>query len=356
MNNPVARIVDANCNRAGEALRTIEEYARFVLESPGWAGRVKGFRHRLTDLARRYACSLAAEDLPLFHRDIQGDVGADIKTSQETSRGHASDVAAAAFARAEQALRALGEYAKLDNAEAAAGFEDLRYQVYALEPLMLAEQHLRRRLAEAKLYVLITGELCSAPPLEAARQAVAGGADVIQMREKTMEDGEFYRLASDMAEICRAGGAIFLINDRPHIASLVAADGIHGGQGDLPVHLARRLLGPDKIIGVSTSRPELAEKALADGADYIGVGPVFETNTKKHRQAAGLEYVTWASGWGGLPYFAIGAVNRDSIDRVVAAGARSVAICTAITKAADIEGETKFFKRRMLDAVGTEGR
>lgn len=351
MNDPVARIIDANGNRAGEALRTIEEYARFVLESPGWAGRLKQFRHRLTDLVR----TLSAKDLPLFHRDIRGDVGAGIKTGQEASRGRAADVAAAAFARAEQALRALGEYAKLDNACAAAGFEELRYQVYAMEPLMLAAQHLRRRLAESRLYVLITAEFCSVPPLEAARQAVAGGADVVQMREKNMEDGEFHRLASGMAEVCREGGAIFLVNDRPHIAGLVAADGIHGGQGDLPVHLARRLLGPDRIIGVSTSRPELAEKALADGADYIGVGPVFETNTKKHRQAAGLGYVAWASGWGGLPYFAIGAINRDSIDRVLAAGARAVAICTAVTGARDIAGETNFFKRRILGAVGKEG-
>jgi thiamine-phosphate pyrophosphorylase len=163
-----------------------------------------------------------------------------------------------------------------------------------------------------------------------------------------MEDGEFHRLAADVAEICREGGAIFLINDRPHIASLVDAGGVHGGQGDLPVHLTRRLLGPDKIIGISTSGPEFAEKALADGADYIGVGPVFETNTKKHRRAAGPDYVRWISQWGKLPYFAIGGVNRNTIDAVLDAGARAVAICTGVTMAGDIAAEAAFFKDKLL--------
>jgi thiamine-phosphate pyrophosphorylase len=162
-----------------------------------------------------------------------------------------------------------------------------------------------------------------------------------------MEDGEFHRLAADIAEICRGGGAIFLVNDRPHIASLVDADGVHGGQGDLPVNLTRRIIGPDKIIGRSTSAPEFAEQARADGADYIGVGPVFETNTKKHRAAAGLDYAAWASKWGRLPYFAIGGVNRNTIDAVLNAGARAVAICTAITMAGDIAAETAFFKERL---------
>ncbi len=347
MNNPVARIIDVNRNRAGEALRVMEEYARFVLESPALSARCKALRHDLAAAAAALDASLPPADRPLPHRDIAGDVGVTIKTSGEALRPDAPTVAAAASRRAAEALRSLSEYAKIDNAALAARFEALRYGVYAVEPLLLADGRLRTRLAAARLYVLITTALCSADARTAAREAVAGGADIIQLREKEMEDGEFYRLAADVAEICREGGAIFLVNDRPHIASLVDAGGVHGGQGDLPAHLTRRLIGTDKIIGCSTSGPEFAEKALADGADYIGVGPVYETNTKKHRRAAGLEYVEWAFRWGKLPCFAIGGVNRETIDLVIGAGARAVAICTGVTMAGDIAAAAAFFKEKL---------
>ncbi|MCL2000627.1 MAG: thiamine phosphate synthase [Planctomycetes bacterium] len=345
MNNPVSRIIDVNLNRAGEALRTLEEYARFIMNSPGLSGRVKKLRHLLAEASKAFAAALPSADHPLANRDITGDVGTDLKTETEKNRTGAGAVAAAAARRAAEALRVLSEYGKILRPELAADFEKIRYDLYALEPLLLAEGVLKRRLAEARLYVLVTASLSRADPLTTAREAVLGGADIIQMREKEIEDREFHRLAAAMLEICREGGALLLINDRPHIASLVDAAGSHGGQGDLPIHLTRRLLGPEKIIGISTSEPDLAEKAWADGADYLGVGPVYETNTKKHRRPVGLEYVSWAANWGQLPFFAIGSVNRDTIGGVLDAGARAVAICTAITKAADIAAETAFFKQ-----------
>lgn len=350
MNNSVARIMDVNLNRAGEALRTMEEFARFVMNSAILSERCKTLRHRLAVAAKAWNAAQPPADRPLPNRDIAADVGADIKTEGESLRPNAVAVAAAASRRAAEALRALSEYGKIDHPDLAAEFEKIRYGVYDVEPVLLADADLRQKLARAKLYVLITTSLCSAEPLTAAREACRGGADVIQLREKEMEDGEFHRLAAAMADICREHGAIFLINDRPHIASLVDAGGVHGGQGDLPVALIRRLLGPDKIIGRSTSGPEFAKQALADGADYIGVGPVFETNTKKHRAAAGLEYVSWISQWGGMPYFAIGGVNRKTIGEVIAAGARSVAICTAVTMAKDIAAETAHFKAQLAGA------
>ena len=340
----IVRVMDANLNRAGEALRTAEEYARLVLESPGLSAGLKDVRHGLAGAAAAWAGALAPEDRPPAHRDIAGDVGTGIKADDEARRPDARSVAAAALRRAAESLRVLSEYGKIANAAAAAEFESLRYRVYALEPPLLSRSRPGRRLAGARLYVLVTGALSSADPITTAREAADGGADVIQMREKEMEDGEFIRLAAAMNEICLERGVLFLVNDRPHIASLVGASGIHGGQGDLPVHFSRRLLGAEKIIGVSTSSPELAEKALSDGADYIGVGPVYETGTKKHRRAVGLSYVSWAAKWGKLPFFAIGSVNRDTVEGVLEAGARAVAICTAITRASDIAAEAAYYK------------
>ncbi|MCC8165665.1 MAG: thiamine phosphate synthase [Planctomycetes bacterium] len=349
MNDPVARIIDVNLNRAGEALRTLEEFGRFVQDSPAMAERCKEIRHHLALTARAWTAHLAPADQPLSHRDIMGDVGAGIKTAAETKRTDALAVATAASRRAAEALRTLSEYGKITNPELAAAFEKIRYELYALEPVILADATLRKRLASARLCVLVTTALSSAPPLDTAREAIAGGADVIQFREKEMEDGEFHAIAQALAELCRDRNAILIINDRPHIAGLVDAGGVHGGQGDLPIHLTRRIIGTHKLIGRSTAAPEFAELAAAEGADYIGVGPVFPTATKPERPAAGLEYVTWASSWGKLPYFAIGGITRRTLDAVLDAGARAVAVASGITKATDIAAETAWFKNRLLE-------
>lgn len=356
MNNPVARIMDVNLNRAGEALRGMEEYARFIINSQSLSARIKTIRHDLAGIAEAWRNCHSPADQPLFNRDVVCDVGTSIKTAAETTRNDTTAVAAAASRRAAEALRNLSEYGKIDSPDLAIQFERLRYAVYDVEPTLLSDATLRTRLSEAALYVLITTSLCSTDPRTATREAVAGGADIIQLREKEMEDGEFYRLAHDLADICREGKALFLINDRPHIASLVDASGVHGGQGDLDVSLTRRLLGPAKIIGRSTSGPEFAEKALAEGADYIGVGPVFETNTKKHRAAAGTKYIRWVSQWKKIPYFAIGGINRNTIDQVLDAGAEAVAICTGVTMATDISAETAFFKQLISERRTTGTR
>ncbi len=349
MIDPVLRILDANFNRAGEALRTLEEHARFIAGSAALTARVKQLRHMLAGLRSEVERALPPHAILADSRDIRGDAGAGVKTETEAEREDAGAVLKAALRRAAESLRVLSEYGKVENAALGDGFEKMRYELYALEPLLLADADLRSRLRQALLYVLVTGELSSCDALTAAREAVAGGADIIQMREKTMGDGEFYQLALAMAEVCRDGGALFLVNDRPHIAALVDASGIHGGQGDLPVHLARRIIGYGKLIGRSTSAPEFAEKAVADGADYIGVGPVYETKTKAHRKAVGLDYVSWAARWGKLPFFAIGSVNRSSIDAVLEAGARGVAICTGVTMAKDIAAEAAYYKKKLLD-------
>lgn len=340
--DPVYRIIDANCNRVMEALRTAEEYARFMRDNPGLSARLKNMRH---------ACLAVAKEMEkhipgglLGHRDTPGDVGTGLYNP--TARPDARSVAQAALKRAAEGLRVLAEYSRTFSVSAEQ-FERLRYQVYEIEPLLLSDGDRRERLAKSRLMVLITANLCSTDPVTACREAVAGGADVIQMREKEMEDGAFLDLAYKLADVCRSGGALFLTNDRPHIAMLVDADGVHTGQGDLPPHPARRLLGPDRLIGKSTSGPEFAEKALHDGIDYIGAGPVYETNTKQHRRAVGLEYVEWVSKWDRLPYFCIGSVNRLTVDAVIGAGARRLAICTAVTKASDIAAETRFFKEKL---------
>lgn len=345
----IGRILDVNINRGQEGLRVCEEYARFVLENSVVSELLKSLRHDFISAEKL----LLENSRKSFHefRDTAGDVGTGITLATEQKRSSPEDVVKASIRRLQESLRVLEEYGKVVNPAASAIFEKIRYQSYDLEKLMLSSDGLRKRLKEAKLYVIVTAELASAPPLTVVRELINGGADVIQFREKNMEDGEFYQQSLMMRQVC-GNNAIFIVNDRPHIAKLIQADGVHVGQGDLPVNLVRRIIGHDKILGKSTSAPEFAENALRDGVDYIGVGPVYPTNTKEHRKAVGLEYVKWASENAKMPYFCIGSVNRETIPGIIEAGARSVAVCTGIIGAKDIAAETAWYKEQLAQAAG----
>ncbi|MBN1258030.1 MAG: thiamine phosphate synthase [Planctomycetes bacterium] len=343
------RILDANANRAREGLRVVEEYVRFSLDATAFTERLKQLRHEL--VATLQLLQQAAGDgvkLENF-RDTAGDVGTGISTPAEMKRADATATARAGMKRLQEALRVLEEYGKIVSPEAAAGFERLRYASYDIEPLIFADGARRSHLAEARLYVLVTEALASTDALTAAREAVAGGADMIQMREKELEDSAFYKQALAMREICNSAGALFMINDRPHLAKLVNADGIHTGQGDLPVNLSRRIIGPDRLIGRSTNAPEVLQAAFEEGADYAGVGPVYATKTKEHRAAVGLEYVSYAAREAKIPYFCIGSINRETLGGVLDAGAKAVAVCTAIIGVKDIAAEAAWFKERVME-------
>ena len=359
----LARLLDANANRAAEALRAVEDYARFILDDGRAASALKALRHGIPAWRAAWAVALSggfpasgapgmADAALLAERDIPGDVGVPLKTADESERADAAAAARAGIRRAAEALRVLSEYGKaLPGARGAAeSCEAARYRLYALEAELFSNAFRRRKLAEACLYVLVTERFCAIDPLDACRAALAGGADIIQMREKEMEDAAFLDRALAMRELCREAGALFLVNDRCHIARLADADGAHTGRGDLPPAWARRLLGPGRILGKSTNAPERAREAALAGCDYIGAGPMFPTNTKKHRAAAGLDYARWAAAWGELKFFAIGSVNRGTLPSVLAAGARAVAVCTAITQAGDVEAEARWFKERLAEA------
>jgi thiamine-phosphate pyrophosphorylase len=173
----------------------------------------------------------------------------------------------------------------------------------------------------------------------------------VQYRDKTAEDNQRYALALELAELCRQYGALFLVNDRPDLALAVGADGVHLGQQDLPIAAARNLLGPDLIIGRSTTNPEEMARALEEGADYIGVGPIYPTPTKAGKAAAGLDYAQYARDHASLPWFAIGGIDNDNLEVVLQAGAKQVAVVRAIMEAPDPRQATQDLLKK-LSAVG----
>lgn len=177
-------------------------------------------------------------------------------------------------------------------------------------------------------------------------EAIQGGADMIQLRDKDASLGWLYEKAKALRELTRAYGVKLIINDHVDIALAVDADGIHLGQDDLPVHAARTLLGEHKIIGVSTSRIEQARQAVRDGADYIGAGPVFPTATKD-RAPVGLEYVRQVAGEIPIPFVAIGGIDLQNADQVIAAGAKRICAVTAIVGSNDVIRTCQAFREKL---------
>ncbi len=340
-----ARIVDANLNRCREGLRTAEEYARFVLGDRGQAGAIRALRHDLVASSDR--CFDRQEVVSA--RDSASDVGAAADTKSRTS---SADVAAAALARAGGAFRTIEEYGALLAKNAAGDFAALRFRLYAIEKEILAgDQSRRARLQTSSLYVLLTESLCAnGDVIATCRAAAAGGATIFQYREKEMEDGEFLRRARILAEVCAQLEVLLIINDRPHIARLCGADGVHLGQGDLSAADARDILGPGRLLGRSTHCPQQAQAALAEGVDYIGIGPVFETKTKQHRQAVGVSYAGYCHENIDLPGYAIGSVNEETIDEVLSSGIGRVAVCTGVTMRLDPQAASSFYCQKLADS------
>ncbi|OGI02176.1 MAG: thiamine-phosphate diphosphorylase [Candidatus Melainabacteria bacterium GWF2_37_15] len=327
------RIIDVNVNRATEALRVVEEVSRFVLEDEGITTELKNLRHEIiTAFGSQYSQLIE-------NRDTEGDVGTEIPNP--SSRKSLIDIHKANFKRLQQALRVLSEFNP--------GLSDkIRYDSYILEKKMykeLTNKHKKYLLNDKKLYLVTDRSNFNNEDdfLNAVASALKGGVQIVQLREKTATAKEFIALGKKVRELCSLYDAIFIINDRVDIAMAVQADGVHLGQDDMDVAIARNILGSEAIIGLSTHCLEHALQAVQAGADYIGVGPVFTTPTKPGRQAVGLEYVRWAADNVNIPWFAIGGINPDNLNEVVQAGAFRVAAVRAIINAEQPEQAARRF-------------
>jgi thiamine-phosphate pyrophosphorylase len=338
-----SRLVDANANRAREALRVLDDYCRFALNDGVLTEEVKSLRHRLVELLERIPASHLNES-----RDSQGDVGTSLTAVGEMLRVSTLDVARVNCKRLQESLRSLEEYGKLISVELAHGIEALRYRSYTLERAIGIGSDSRNTLAGVQLQVLLSGSQCAAALDWTIREAAAGGATMFQLREKTMCDRDLLDRARNVRRWTREVGALFIVNDRPDIARLVEADGVHLGQDDMSVADARKVLGPGPLIGVSTHTPEQVRQAVVDGANFIGVGPTFASKTKGFEKLAGVEFVRQATAITSLPAFVIGGVTADNIHEVVAAGGRRVAVSAAICQA----DEPQAIAARLRAALG----
>jgi thiamine-phosphate pyrophosphorylase len=223
----------------------------------------------------------------------------------------------------------------------------------------------RARLAAARLYLVCDCMPGNRDLSEFLAEAIAGGVDVVQLREKHLEDAFLAEAAGVAADVCAAHGALFILNDRPDIAAMTRVDGVHIGQDDMPVAEARSIVGADMLLGLSTHHPDEIDAAVAldgDGApyvDYIGVGPVHATPTKLGRPPVGVELVSYASAHAHVPFFAIGGIEEHTIGPVLDAGATRVCALRAICDADDPEQAARTLRsavelRPLLEGYGRD--
>ena len=340
MDGDLLRILDANANRAREALRVMEDYARFSLNHGGLSGELKELRHGLAEVLKNYLAEA------ILHRDVAGDVGMEIKTEAEGERQDLNDVVVAAGKRLGEALRVIEEALKTLDSSEAARVEKLRYAAYAVEQRIA--RTLRPGLFErVRLYVLITEAICKRPWLVAAEEAIEGGADCLQLREKTLDGGELLGRARELAKLCREKGVLCIINDRPDVALAAGADGVHVGQEDLPAVEARKIIRSGMILGVSTHNLDQARQAVFDGADYIGVGPVFRSETKTREILPGLDFARQVAKEIKIPALAIAGITEWNVDQVLGTGIKAVAVTAGVVGCDDVRGAAQKLKAKL---------
>ncbi len=323
------RILDANLDRAREGLRVVEEWCRFGLENAELAGECKALRQ---ELAAWHVAELRVA------RDTPGDPGTALTHPGEETRANVQQVLQANICRVEEALRVLEEYGKVHHLAMASACKHMRYRVYTLES-KLTSFSLHQKLQRSRLYLVTSPSEKLYEQVEASLQ---GGLTLVQYRDKEADDQIRLETADKLCQLCHHYKALFIVNDRVDLAVAVNADGVHLGQQDIPFAIARQLLGAQRLIGRSTKNPDEMQRAIQEGADYIGVGPVYETPTKAGRSAVGLDYVRYAADHATIPWFAIGGIDANNLSEVLAAGADRVAVVRAIMQAEQPTDTTRY--------------
>ena len=323
------RLLDANINRVSEGIRVVEDVARFVYNQKEFSKELREKRHYLRKLF------IQKDNDFLNSRDTKKDVGIEItKDSLLDKKSNIKHVVLGNFKRIQEGLRSIEEISKIScDYSISKEVEALRYSFYNLEKEFMGSLKPEIPLG---LYG-ITAENFSKgrSNYEIVTEMIKSGIKIIQYREKFKSLREKLEEAKILCELCKKNNVLFIVNDHVDIALMVDADGVNVGQEDMPVSEIRKILGANKIIGLSTHSVEDADKAVLQDVDYIGVGPIFPTTTKD-RTAVGIEYMEYVEKNINLPYIAIGGIKEANLLQVVEKGARRIALVSEIVGADDI--------------------
>ena len=344
----IYRTIDAAANRAREGLRVVEDLVRFSLGDRFLTEQLKSLRHDLSSALS------ALDPIQLIRaRDTQRDTGTTITVPTERRRENQFQILLANMKRCQEAMRTLEEMTKAVTSPAcetvSARVEQARYRSYTIEKAIATTIKANELFADRCLYLLVTESICAGDWQDVVMEAIEGGVDVIQLREKALPDAEIVRRGRWLRARTAAADVIFIVNDRPDIAAEVEADGVHVGQEEFTVQESRRIVGPSALVGVSTHGIDQAHRAVLDGADYLGVGPVFPTKTKSFEDYAGLDFVKEIAKEITLPWFAIGGISKTNLDQIRSAGGRRVAVSSAICGTQRVRQDSKMMAEGVRD-------
>ena len=340
------RTLDASANRSAEAVRVLEDILRFCLNDAFLSQEAKAIRHEL-------AVVFAQEDFQarIQLRDVLRDVGASSTASKSPPRTELRHVFAANAARASQSIRSLEECSRVVMPSATTVFEQLRYRIYTLEKAAMTIIKSRKMFADIRLCVLLDVDQPQAEFKTLVGQLLDAGVRMIQLRDKKASTALLCERADTMlqqvrqhAEMKTGKRCLVLINDRADVAVAVNADGVHLGETDLPVNLARKVCGHEFIIGRTAHSIDEAKQAVREGVDYLGVGPCYPSTTKQFEYFASDAFLRDVSKEIQLPIFGIGGIASDNIDRLIHLGVTRVAIASSITGAADPGEECRLIR------------
>ena len=324
------RIIDANLNRIGEGLRILEDVARLVLNDATLTQQLKSMRHEIVE------GDLAFHQQLLQARNSEDDVGINLETTGEKKERELPVTVVANSRRVQESLRTLEELAKtpgikLDSEK----FKQARFNIYTIEQKLLSKLLRQDKIKYLRgLYVIIDTQILKGrSPAEVANQTIHGGARIIQLRDKILSKKELLPIAQQLKNLCTEHEVLFIVNDHLDLVLATDADGLHLGQDDLPIKVARKLLPIGKILGCSTRTVDQATTAQADGADYIAVGSMYPTSSKETVTVVGLERLRQIRQAVSSPLVAIGGINKDNVSEVIAAGADSVAVISTVLTA-----------------------
>jgi len=336
----VLRVIDANLDRLGEGLRVLEDVARFILDDAGICREFKALRHRLSGDTR------AIEQQLIAARRAGVDVGAFARVPDGTKHEDLTGLVRANARRTQESLRVLEEFARLPRSPLGSKsrkFEHYRFEVYELEQRLVSGllRNDRLRQLSGVCLVLDMESLKGRDEVDVAVQAMSGGVKAVQLRDKRRSRSDVVETARKLQWACAERHVLFMVNDYVDIVLAVGADGLHVGQEDLPVVEARRILPADRIVGCSTATVTEAVRAQAAGADYVAVGSMFPTSSKDRYRLAGPDKLRRIRRKVFKPLVAIGGINQDNLEDVIAAGADGVAVIGAILGAEDVESAAR---------------
>jgi len=342
----VWRVLDANLNRAGEGFRVLEELARLVQEDAQAAATLKGLRHELVQAA--HSLDRAKR---LSARSTEGDVGTQLTVGSESARVDYAAITSAECERIGQALRVLEEFTKLVDAQISQSFKYLRYRAYDDLAKIELKWSQQAWLKSLRLCILLDCTLDLARFKDYLATLCQAGARCVQIRDKYRDDRQLMLYARAAVEILDQYSGQVVINDRVDIALACGAAGVHVGQEDLELRDVRRVAGQRLAVGVSTHSLDQALAAQQAGADYIGCGPSFPSQTKHFEQFPGLEYLQQVGHHISIPALAIGGVTLDRLPQVLTCGVRGVAVSAAIHAAASPAEAVRQFCRALDEST-----